>query len=177
MMKAVIITGRGAQDVEVIYPLYRLQEASYEVDVAVRGKQPCTGIIGIKIEPTKDIDDLNIGDYQLLVLPGGVKAMEHMRLDNGILGFIAAFHASGRIVASICSGAQLLISAKLVKGRKISGYYSMRDDIVNAGAEFVDGVCVDDRIVTAPHYRDLGPWMAAVLEAVAMNRPWESLCA
>jgi len=177
-MKALIIAGRGQQDVEFVYPFYRLQEAGYEVDVAVRGKQPCTGIIGIKIEQTKDIEGLVVEEYRLLVLPGGVKAMEHMRLDNGILGFIAAFHASGRIVASICSGAQLLISAKLVKGRRISGYYAMRDDIENAGGTFVDApAVVDDRIVTSPHYRHLGPWMAVALEATAMNRPWEPLCA
>ena len=168
-MKALIIAGRGQQDVEFVYPFYRLQEAGYEVDVAVRGKQPCAGIIGIKIDPTRDIPDRwTVGEYQILVLPGGVKAMEHMRLDRELVRYIADFHmAEDGIIASICSGAQLLISAGLVRGRKISGYYSMQIDIENAGGTFVDApAVVDDRIVSSPHYRHLGPWMAAVLSVL-----------
>ena len=70
-----------------------------------------------------------------------------------------------KIIACICSGAQLLISAKVVKGRKISGYYSMKDDLVNAGATYIDlPAVVDHNIVTTAHYKDLGPWMKAVLK-------------
>lgn len=155
------------QDQELVYPLYRLQEAGYEVDIAVRGKQAFTGIQGVKFEPTRDIPELRLYDYEILVLPGGVKAMEHMRLDEQLVCFITAFHEAGGVIASICSGAQLLISAKLVRGRRISGYYSIRDDIENAGGVFVDApAVVDDRIVTSPHYRHLGSWMAAALKAV-----------
>ena len=68
-------------------------------------------------------------------------------------------------IACICSGAQLLISAKVVKGRKISGYYSMKDDLVNAGATYTDlPAVIDHNIVTTAHYKDLGPWMKAVLK-------------
>ncbi|GAJ05041.1 unnamed protein product, partial [marine sediment metagenome] len=68
--KAVILTGKLVQDHEYIYPYYRLQEAEFEVDVAVRGKQTVQGIIGMKIVPTKDIPELKVEDYDLLVLPG-----------------------------------------------------------------------------------------------------------
>ena len=158
--KALIIAGKLIQDHEYIYPYYRLQEEGYEVDVAVRGKETVLGSIGVKVVPTKDIPELRVADYEILVLPGGAKAMEYMRQDKDILRFIADFHESGKVIASICHAAQLLISAKVVKGKKISGYYSIQDDINNAGATYVDAPAVNDgRIVSAPHYKHLGQWM------------------
>ena len=75
-----------------------------------------------------------------------------------------------KIIACICSGAQLLISAKVVKGRNISGYYSMKDDIINAGANYVDQpAVVDKNIVTTAHYKDMGPWMASVIKLLKNN--------
>ena len=72
-----------------------------------------------------------------------------------------------KVIACICSGAQLLISAKVVKGRKIAGYYSMEDDLINAGAIYTDEPSVvDGNIVTTAHYKDLGPWMKATLKLV-----------
>ena len=120
---------------------------------------------GVRVEPTKDIPELNVADYEVLVLPGGAKSMEYMRQDQEILTFIADFHASGRVIGSICHAGQLLISAKLVKGRKVSGYYSIKDDINNAGGTYVDAPYVtDDRIVSCPHYKHLGPWMKEVID-------------
>lgn len=168
--KVLIIAGKLIQDHEYIYPYYRLQEEGYEVDVAVRGKETVLASIGVKVVPTKDIPELKVEDYELLVLPGGAKAMEYMRQDQDILKFISDFHASGRVVASICHAGQLLISAKLVKGRKISGYYSIKDDIVNAGGTYVDAPFVtDDHIVSCPHYMHLGPWMKEVIAQVNKN--------
>ena len=165
--KALILAGKFIQDHEYIYPYYRVQEEGYEVDVAVRGKETVQGQIGVKIVPTKDIPELRIEDYDLLILPGGAKAMEYMRQDQELLKFIAAFHKAGKVIASICHGAQLLISAKIVKGNKISGYYSIKDDIENAGAVYIDApAVVDDRIVTSPHYKHLGPWMKEALAQV-----------
>ena len=169
--RAVIVTGKLVQDHEYTYPYYRLQEAGYEVDVAVRGKETVEGIIGVKVIPTKDIPELKVEDYDLLVLPGGAKAMEYMRQDNEILKFIADFHKAGKVIASICHGAQLLISANVVKGKKISGYYSIKDDINNAGATYVDAAAVvDGKIITSPHYKHLGPWMKETLAQVEANQ-------
>jgi protease I len=162
--KALIIAGKLIQDHEYIYPYYRLQEEGYEVDVAVRDKETVLASIGVKVIPTKDIPELKVGDYDVLVLPGGAKAMEYMRQDQGIIQFIADFHASGKVIGSICHAAQLLISAKLVKDKRISGYYSIKDDINNAGGTYVDAPYVtDDQIVSCPHYKHLGPWMKEVL--------------
>jgi len=164
MKKALILTGNLVQDHEFIYPYYRVQEEGYDVDVAVRGGEQVNGIIGIKVVPTKDIADLNVDEYDLLILPGGAKAMEYMRQDNEILKFISDFNSSGKVIASICHAAQLLISAKIVSGKKISGYYSIKDDINNAGAIYTDEPAVlDGNIVSTAHYKDLGPWMKTAL--------------
>ena len=169
MKKAVIISGNLAQDHEFIYPYYRLLEANSKLDVCLIGGKPVQGILGTQLppnknHPVKDIDQIKVVDYDLLVLPGGVKAMEKIRQDKRLINFIADFHKEGKIIACICSGAQLLISAKIVKGKKIAGYYSMEDDLINAGAIYTDEpAVVDDKIITTAHYKDMGPWMKSVL--------------
>ena len=116
------------------------------------------------------IKNAKVENYDLLVLPGGVKAMEKVRQNKDIINFITKFDEKKKIIACICSGAQLLISAKVVKGRNISGYYSMKDDIINAGANYVDQpAVVDKNIVTTAHYKDMGPWMASVIKLLKNN--------
>ncbi|UXC19635.1 DJ-1/PfpI family protein [Comamonas squillarum] len=161
---SIIVAGKLVQDHEYIYPYYRLKEAEFEVDVAVRGKETVYGSMGCRIEPTHDFPELDAANYNLLVIPGGAKAMEYMRQDHELLNFISKYYDGGGTIACICHGAQLLISAGLVTGKRISGYYSIEDDIRNAGGEFVNAPSVvDDRIVTSPHYKYLGDWMRATL--------------
>ena len=162
-MRALIIAGRFTTHDEYVYPLRRLEEDRWVVDVAVRGNQMVLSDLGGKIQPTMDIPVAQ-GSYDLLILPGGAKAMEYMRQDEGILNYIRDFP---NVIGCICHGAQLLISARLVKGSRISGYYSIKDDINNAGGTYVDAPFVTDgRIITSPHYKHLGPWMAEVLRVV-----------
>ena len=169
-MKAIIISGALAQDHEFIYPFYRVLEAGFELDVCIIGGKPAMGILGTllppnKEHPVKDIHQVEPKNYDLLILPGGVKAMEKIRQEKKLINFISEFHKLDRVIACICSGVQLLISAKIVKGKNISGYYSLKDDIINAGANYVDEPAViDSKIVTTAHYKDMGPWMKAVLK-------------
>ena len=170
MFSSVILTGNYVQDHEFIYPFYRLLEEKSKLDVCLIGGKPVQGILGttlppIKDYPVKDIGDLNIKDYDLLVLPGGVKALEKTRQNKKFINFISEFHKSGKVIACICSGVQLLISAKIVKGKKIAGYYHLEDDIVNAGGVYTDlPAVVDSKIITTAHYKDMGPWMRATLD-------------
>ena len=172
MKKAIIITGNLVQDHEFIYPYYRLLEEGYNLDVCILEGKPVQGILGTAIPPNKEqvikkIEDVKINDYEILVIPGGVKAMEKVRQNVKIIKFISDFDKEKKIIACICSGAQLLISAKVVKGRKISGYYSMKDDLINAGAIYTDlPAVIDDNIITTAHYKDMGPWMKAVIEKI-----------
>jgi len=170
MKKGVIISGNLAQDHEFIYPYYRLLEEEVELDVCLLEGKPVVGILGTALPPNKEhpvkkIEEIKVKDYDILVLPGGVKAMEKVRQNKDIIKFISDFDKEKKIIACICSGAQLLISAKVVKGRKIAGYYSMKDDLVNAGAEYTDlPAVIDDNIITTAHYKDMGPWMKKVIQ-------------
>lgn len=164
MKRSVIVTGKFVQDPEFIYPYYRLQEARFAVDVAIRGTETVFGVAGTKVVPTRDIAGLRVQDYDLLVLPGGARCLEYLRQDKEAVDFTREFFSTGKLVAAICHGSQMLISARIVKGRRVSGYYSIRDDIENAGAIFVDApAVVDGNLVTSPHYKYLGDWMRAVL--------------
>ena len=166
-MRAIIVTGKLVQDHEFIYPYYRLQEEEYIVDIATKDKETVLGYFGTTIIPTKSISELKVEDYDLLVLPGGVKAMEHIRQNMEVINFVSDFHYAGKVIACICSATQLLISAKVVNGKRISGYYAMKDDITNAGAIYVDEpAVVDSKIITSPHYKHLGAWMKAVFEVM-----------
>ena len=172
MKRALIISGNLAQDHEFIYPYYRLLEAEFTVDVCLLEGKPVKGILGTALPPNKNqevknIDQVKVDDYNVLVLPGGVKAMEKVRQEKKIINFITKFNDQKKIIACICSGAQLLISAKVVRDRKIAGYYSMKDDIINAGAIYTDKPAViDDNIITTAHYKDMGSWMREVIKKV-----------
>jgi protease I len=167
MKRAIIITGKLVQDHEFIYPYYRLKEEGFKVDVAVNDGKEVNGQIGTRVIPTMDFDTMITNDFDLILLPGGAKCMEYLRQDKRVIDYIAKCHANGKVISSICHAAQLLISAKIVKGRKISGYYSLKDDIENAGAIYADEPAViDSKIITTAHYKDLGPWMRATINAV-----------
>ena len=170
MKKGIIISGNLAQDHEFIYPYYRLLEENVKLDVCLLEGRPVVGILGTALPPNKEqiikkIEDIKVADYDVLVLTGGVKAMEKVRQNKDIIKFISDFDKEKKIIACICSGAQLLISAKVVKGRKIAGYYSMKDDLINAGANYTDlPAVIDDNIITTAHYKDMGPWMKEVVK-------------
>tara|TARA_A100001011_G_C14294401_1_gene837744 strand:- start:417 stop:953 length:537 start_codon:yes stop_codon:yes gene_type:complete len=167
--KALIVSGEMAQDHEFIYPFYRLLEENIHLDVCLIGGKPVKGILGTRLPPNKihkvyDIDQVKNKNYDLLVLPGGVKAMEKIRLNKNLIKFISNFNKKKKLISCICSGVQLLISAKIIKNRKIAGYYSLEDDITNAGAIYTDKPAVIDKnIITTAHYKDMGPWMKATI--------------
>jgi putative intracellular protease/amidase len=101
-----------------------------------------------------------LNEYDVVLIPGGVKSLEKLRQEQGVLKFIQEWNAANKTIFSICNGAQLLISAGILKGRTISGYYSIDVDIENAGATYSRGpVVVDGNIISCPHYDFMGDWM------------------
>ena len=168
-MKSLIITYDKFQDHEVVYPYYRLtEEGGVSLMAHTAGK--IFGILGTNMTSdfsTNGINDTFLDYYDLLVLPGGVKAMEKLRQEKQVIRFISEWNKLGKVIACTCSGAQLLISAKVVAGRKISAYYAMEDDVTNAGAIYSrDPVVVDGNIVTSPHYDFMGPWLKTAINMV-----------
>jgi protease I len=177
-MKSLIITWENFQDQELVYPYYRLREEAYETsDVVVMSNVvgKFFGIMGSNMESHQNVVELHdvkkfdhyLNEFHLLVLPGGVKALEKLRQEKQVIRFISSWNKINKPIASTCHGAQLLISAKVVDGKKVSGYYSIEDDINNAGAIYTnDSVVVDGNLVTSPHYNWMGEWMA---EAIKMT--------
>ncbi len=170
--KALIITSKLAQDHEFIYPFYRLKEAGYEVSTCNGETKQVLGYFGTKIPPKGEdklitADKIIVDEYKTLVLPGGVKSMEILRLDKDILKIIRDFNDKKKIIAATCSAVMLLISAKIIRNRNVSGYYAWKDDIENAGGKFVDEPCVvDENLITSPHYKYVGEWMKGLIEKI-----------
>jgi protease I len=165
MKTSVIITGKLVQDHEYIYPYFRLREDDISVDVAVDGGKEVQGQIGSRIIPTMDFETMVKRRFDLVVLPGGAKCMEYLRQDKRVINYIRAHYDKGGVIACICHAIQLLISAKIVAGKTVSGYYSLVDDIENAGAKYLDEpVVVDGSLVTTAHYKDMAPWMKTAID-------------
>lgn len=162
--RSVIITGPGFQDEEFIYPFYRLQEAGFLVDVATLYQTTVYGKYGVPARATMDTRQLWAHDFDLVVLPGGFEAPDRVRCDKDVLDFVKRMDANGKIVAAICHGPWILISADVVRGRSVTAYESIADDLRNAGAHYIEAPVVRDRnIITAPHYRNNGDFMREVL--------------
>jgi protease I len=161
-----MLTWEKFQDHEVIYPYYALKEHGYDVTVAANKSGRIDGILGAHIFCDIEIQDIpSIDTYDLLVIPGGVKALEKLRLQLVAVNLVKEWFDENKPVMCICNGAQLLITADVLRGRTCSGYYSIEPDIVNAGAVYVrDGVVVDKNLVSCAHYDDMGDWMRIAME-------------
>lgn len=170
---AFIITWTGFQDHELVYPYYRLLGDGFKVTILADKKDNLGrvyGIFGLNMpcdltitEFKKDTEEW-FNSCDLLVIPGGVKSLEKLRQEDQVKDFIKKWHDSGKIITSTCHGAQMLISSKITKGRKIAGYYSLEDDVENSGAEYSrEPVVVDRNIISSPHYDFMGEWMETTL--------------
>lgn len=174
MYNAVIITGPGFQDHDVVYTYYRLKEEGYHVDVATKEGKPVIGKYNVPLpmdktaRPNIAFTDLDIDRYDAVILTGGHEAPDRVRQDKHVLAFVKGMADAGKIVAGLCHGPWIMISAKVLKGRKVCAYVGMVDDMANSGAEVVDAeVIVDDNIITCSYYGYVGKFMQAVFKAVA----------
>ena len=164
MKKTVIITAQNFQDEEFTYPYYRLLEEGYSVDVATPDKSVVYGKYGVPARPTIDTKDLKAADYDLVILPGGFEAPDRLRIRKEVLSFVKGMYENNKVVAAICHGPWICISAGIIKGKKATGYMSIADDIRNAGAIYVEeDVVVDGNLITSPHYRNNGDFMKATI--------------
>jgi len=167
MKRAVIITAPNFQDEEFTYPYYRLLEEGYSVDVATPDKVIVYGKYGVPAKPTIDTKDLKAINYDLVVLPGGFEAPDRLRIRKEVLDFVREMYESNKVVAAICHGPWICISAGIMKGRRATGYMSIADDIRNAGATYLEeDVVVDGNLITSPHYRNNGDFMKAVIKVM-----------
>lgn len=132
-----ILLAEGVEDLEFYVPLMRLQEEGAEVLAAALELKPIHGKNGLEIVPTTRIDSLRSDDLFAVVVPGGW-APDKLRRHTAVTGLIREMNSQGKTIAIICHGGLIAISAGIVKGRRATGSVGIKDDLVNAGAVWVD---------------------------------------
>ena len=167
MKRVAIIVAQNFQDEEFVYPYYRIMEEDWQVDVATPTGQDMMGKYGVPARATMSTNDLKAADFDAVILPGGFESPDRLRIRPEVLAFVREMDSAGKLVAAICHGPWILISAGLVKGRKVTGYMSIADDLKNAGAVYPEeDLVIDGNLISAPHYRNNGVFMKAVIEAL-----------
>jgi len=163
LKKILLITGEDFEDLEVFYSIYRLKEEGFSVIVASY-KDMLTGKHGYSLKVDKNFNEIDPSEFNALVLPGG-RAPERVRLHREAIDIVKHFVLENKPIAAICHGPQLLISAQAVKGRRMTSYYGIKDDLIAAGAEWIDSeVVVDGNLVTSRYPNDLPSWMKKFIE-------------
>src|SRR5690349_1404805 len=165
-----ILAADDFEDMELLYPLYRLAEEDVEVTVAGLDDHPVHGKKGhgpVPVDTT--VEQVAEADFDALVIPGGY-APDKLRRSETVLDLVRAFDGAGKPIAFICHAGWVPISARIVKGRRATSVGAIRDDMVNAGADWVDeATVVDGNLISARTPADLGPWIKALLKALAIG--------
>jgi len=167
MKRVVIIVAQNFQDEEFVYPYYRILEEGMRLDVATPGGQNMIGKYGVPARATMSTDNLKASDFDCVILPGGFESPDRLRIRPEVLRFVREMNEAGKLVAAICHGPWILISAGVVQGRKVTGYMSIADDLKNAGARYLEqDLVIDGNLISAPHYKNNGDFMKAVVTAL-----------
>ncbi len=163
--KIAILATDGYEDLELYYPRIRLKETGYEVELISLFKREIKGKHGYPIRPDKLVRDANPNNYDGVIIPGGTKNPDYLRRDKDVLDFVAKINEDQKLVGAICHAGWVLISAKIIKDRRATSYFAIKDDMVNAGAIFEDKpVLIDNNLITSRTPDDLPEFMKAVLE-------------
>lgn len=159
----VILAERDYEELELWYPKLRLEEAGATVIVAGLGEASYTSKHGYPVETDASIDDLDPTEYAGVIIPGGW-APDALRRSDAVKKFVASMDTADGVVAAICHGGWVLASAGIVSGRRVTSAAAIRDDLSNAGADWVDAAVVVDRnLVTSRRPADLPAFMPAVI--------------
>ena len=169
--KILIIATNGFEQSELEVPRDKLKQAGAQVTIASLDGKEITGWDhtdwGRPAQVDLKIADAKGADYDALVIPGGVINPDKLRIDEPTIKLVKDFLASGQIVAAVCHGPWLLIQADALKGRQATSYKSIRKDVENAGARWVDEeVVVDNGIITSRNPDDLPAFVKKIIEEV-----------
>jgi protease I len=161
-----ILVENDYQDQEVWYPLYRLREEGYETVTVGPRADAYASKHGYPVKADAAASECRSDDFRGVVIPGGW-APDRLRMDPGVLGLVRDLNAKRRVVAAICHAGWVLASAGVAKGRRLTSYAAIRDDMVNAGAEWVDAEVVrDGNLITSRKPDDLPAFMREVVRAL-----------
>ena len=156
------------EDLELWYPLLRLREAGATVTViGMPGNDRYAGKHGLPVEVDRTVDEVTAEEFHALVIPGGY-APDRIRRHQPMLDLVKSVYEQGGIVAMICHAGWVPISAGIVKGKRVTSFFAIKDDLVNAGAEWVDKeVVVDDRLISSRHPDDLPAFCRTIIETLS----------
>ncbi len=157
------------QDLEVWYPIMRLREAGAKVIVVGTGSAPeYIGKYGYPVKVDKSADKIKAASLDGLVIPGGW-APDRLRMSEPVLNLVRELNRAKKPIACICHGGWVLASAGVLRSRKVTSFVAIRDDMVNAGAKWVDEeVVIDKNLVTSRKPDDLPAFMAKFIELLAV---------
>lgn len=165
MKKIAILIENLFDERELYYPYYRLLEEGYEVHLVGSEKDAVyTSKTGLKGESSHASSEVSAKDYDGVVIPGGFSP-DFMRRSQATVDFVRDMDKDNKLVAAICHGPWMLASSCDLKGKKVTSFMSIKDDLVNAGAEYLDQeVVVDGHLVTSRTPKDLPAFMRTILE-------------
>ena len=169
--KVAILATSGFEESELFEPKKALEESGADVVIVAPEKGTIKGWNhgnwSKEIEVDITVDDAKESDYDALVLPGGVINPDKLRRNQKAVDFIKQFFDKNKLVASICHGPQLLIEAEVVKGRTMTSFFSIKKDLLNAGANWIDSeVVVDKGLITSRDPKDLKAFNEKVIEEI-----------
>jgi protease I len=165
--KVIILVEEMYNEFEFWYPYYRLKEAGTDVVVVGSGSAlEYKSKVGLPCKVDISADKVSATDHHGIIIPGGY-APDHMRRHPAMVNLVREFSESGKVVAAICHAGWMLTSADIVKGRTVTSFFAIKDDLVHAGANWVDKeVVVDGKLITSRKPDDLPAFMKAVIAAL-----------
>jgi len=165
-MKVGILIEELFDEREFIYPFYRVQESGLEPVVIGPESRGYKAKSGWMARAAAAASEVKASDLAGLVIPGGY-APDRLRRSEAVLELVRTIDDAGKPLAAICHAGWVLISAGVIKGRRLTGYHSIKDDLTNAGAQYVDEpVVISGNLITSRGPGDLPAWMKAFVEAV-----------
>lgn len=165
--KIAILIERDYQDLEVWYPVLRLQEEGASVEFIAPVKKEYLGKFGYPALADHSLQEVHAGSYDAVIVPGGF-APDYLRRHSLAIDFVREAHKKGKVVAAICHGPWILVSAHLLKGKNATCFSGIADDLKNAGARYKDAeVVTDSRIVTSRKPEDLPAFCRAIIGELA----------
>jgi protease I len=169
---AFLVANEGVEQVELTEPLKAVREAGAEVDLLAPEASDVQAFNhldkGDTFTPDRTVGEADVGDYDGLVLPGGVANPDQLRTEPEAVEFVRAFFETGKPVGAICHAPWTLVEAGVVRGRTLTSWPSLQTDLRNAGAEWVDEeVHVDQGLVSSRRPDDLEAFNAKIVEEFA----------
>lgn len=162
-----ILIEQQYQELEVWYPLYRLREAGCQVALVGPDKDKSyPSKLGYPAQSTHSIHQVTASDFDGVVVPGGF-APDFLRRTPAMIQFVADMHARGKVLGAICHGPWLLCSTKALRGKRATCFFAIKDDVINAGAEYIDAEVVrDGNLITSRKPDDLPAFTSALIAAL-----------